>query len=364
MNLWLRSEINKYERRTPLIPYHAGQLVELGKKIGFDIVVERSNFRIYPDKEYLDAGCKLVDEGSWVEADLNNYIVGIKGLPYGDFPLKHQHIYFAHAYKQQPMAEQLLLRFQKGGGKLYDYEYLVDSLNHRVATGFRFWAGYCSVLITLLIWDCKLNKKVPPFKIPQYCMDSKSVERDLIQKISLWPNAPKILIIGNGEVAKGVITLLKKFSLPCKLWFKQQTEKNGPFPEIMNYDILFNCIRLGHEKIKPFLTKDILSQNKNLSIISDVSCDVGNPNNPLPLYDSPTTFSNPTHRIANPLFPVDIIGIDNLPTFLPLSSSSSFSNLLMPFFMQLLTFGPNNHGSAWENSAKKFNEVIKQYKWE
>ena len=57
------------------------------------------------------------------QAPLETIIFGLKELPDEPFPLKHRHIMFGHAFKNQPMAEILLKRFKVGGGALYDIEY-------------------------------------------------------------------------------------------------------------------------------------------------------------------------------------------------------------------------------------------------
>ena len=72
--LWLRSEIKAFERRTPLIPIHAKELI----KKGFKVFVEKSNKRLYQDEEYKKVGCQIMESGSWERAPLKSYILGIK----------------------------------------------------------------------------------------------------------------------------------------------------------------------------------------------------------------------------------------------------------------------------------------------
>ena len=45
------------------------------------------------------AGVKLVPEGSWKFAPKDAIICGVKELPQSTEPIKHRHIYFAHAFK-------------------------------------------------------------------------------------------------------------------------------------------------------------------------------------------------------------------------------------------------------------------------
>ena len=81
-----------------------------------------------------------------------------------------------------------------------------------------------------------------------------------------------------------------------------ETKQGGPFPQILEHDILVNCIYLA-TPIPPFLTADTLRTPKDdkraLSVIVDVSCDVTNPHNPLPFYSDTTTFVQPVLHIAD-----------------------------------------------------------------
>ena len=56
-------------------------------------------------------------------------------------PLPHTHIQFAHCYKNQAGWSAVLSRFHRGGGKLYDLEFLNDASGRRVAA-FGFHAGF------------------------------------------------------------------------------------------------------------------------------------------------------------------------------------------------------------------------------
>jgi saccharopine dehydrogenase (NAD+, L-lysine-forming) len=80
-----------------------------------------------------------------------------------------------------------------------------------------------------------------------------------------------------------------------------ETAKGGPFNEIIQHDIFVNCIYLA-TKIPPFLTKDMLDLPfSQLEVISDVSCDATNPNNPIPVYYGATTFDQPVIRVPTRL---------------------------------------------------------------
>ena len=63
----------------------------------------------------------------------------------------------------------------------------------------------------------------------------------------------------------------------------EETASGGPFAQILEHDIFINCV-LVQKKIPPFLTSDTVNnENRQLSVICDVSCDPGE-YNPIPFY--------------------------------------------------------------------------------
>ncbi|NQZ09620.1 MAG: hypothetical protein HRT35_20920 [Algicola sp.] len=146
-HIWLRAETKPFERRTPLTPAGAKQLIDEG----FKVTVEQSNDNIFSQDQYQQAGCDMVEQGSWQQADLDAIILGLKELPEAKHPLTHDHIYFAHCYKEQQGWQDLLGRFKTGGGSLYDLEYLLDDNKRRVAA-FGYWAGFAGAALALKAW--------------------------------------------------------------------------------------------------------------------------------------------------------------------------------------------------------------------
>jgi saccharopine dehydrogenase (NAD+, L-lysine-forming) len=79
-------------------------------------------------------------------------------------------------------------------------------------------------------------------------------------------------------------------------WDLAETMKGGPFQEILDVDIFVNCIYLA-SKIPSFVTQEQIvaaGNQRQLSVVVDVSCDTTNPFNPIPIYGINTTFSAPT----------------------------------------------------------------------
>ncbi len=350
--LWLRHETKPFEERAPITPGACLTLIKLGHKVA----VEASKARIFSDEEYKEVGCEIVKPGSWVTAPTDAFILGLKELPNENFPLNHRHIYFAHAFKGQAGARDLLKRFIIGGGKLYDLEYLVDKKNKRVAA-FGHWAGFTGAALALKIWAFKkLNLNIEDIA-PLMPYNSS---QDLIEKIGgyldLSGAKPKALILGHkGRSGRGAQALCRQLGIDFDGWGRAETLQNTDSKKILEYDILINTV-LINQATKPFLTAKCIEEEKSLSVISDVSCDPTGPYNPLPLYKSCTTMQEPCINLTEGL---ELIAIDHLPSLLPRESSSDYSSALLPFLIDLLQ--AEIEDTAWERSLSRFYEEVEEY---
>lgn len=349
--LWLRHETKAFEERTPVTPKACRTLIKLGHKVA----VESSKSRIFTDEEYSKVGCEIVKTGSWITAPTDAFILGLKDLPNDTFPLNHRHIYFAHSFKGQAGARDLLKRFIIGGGKLYDIEYLVDKKKKRVAA-FGHWAGFTGAGLALKLWAYKkLNLSITDLTpLMPYGSSEEFVEK-VGGFLDLVGEKPKALILGHkGRSGLGAQALFRQLGIDFDGWGRKETA-NGPIKGILKYDILVNTV-LINEATNPFITKACLEDNKNLSIISDISCDPNGPYNPLPLYNSCTTMDNPVHKVSDQ---VDLLAIDHLPSLLPRESSEDFSAQLLPFIIDVLQ--AEIEDTAWERSLIRFYEEVEEY---
>ena len=125
MHIWIRSEVRDFEKRVGLVPSDVRKLVS----DGFKITIEESKNRVISSNYYKESGAEIVPSNSWQSAPNEAIIFGLKELPEEIKILKHRHIMFGHAYKGQLGSRSLLDRFKKGGGTLYDLEYLLDANN-------------------------------------------------------------------------------------------------------------------------------------------------------------------------------------------------------------------------------------------
>ncbi|MCL4137287.1 UNVERIFIED_CONTAM: hypothetical protein GTU68_031298, partial [Idotea baltica] len=276
-------------------------------------------------------------------------IIGLKELSEDLGPFTHRHVHFAHVFKNQEGWASFLNQFNKGGGELYDLEYLVDEKGRRIAA-FGYWAGYVGAAIAVLQWaaqqtDSSLGS-LQPWK-----------SRDLLQQevqraVESTNLAPKAMVIGaKGRSGGGAIELFERCGIPLTQWDMEQTSAGGPFDAILEHHVMVNCVFLN-APIPPFTTHAHLqSPSRVLSVISDVSCDPFSDANPLPIYNDCTTMGKPSLRIVdNQSQPLDLISIDHLPSLLPVESSDEFAKALLPY---LLNIDQLDQG-VWQRAAAVF----------
>ena len=141
-------------------------------------------------------------------------------------------------------------------------------------------------------------------------------------------------------------------------WDIDETKAGGPFPQLLAYDVIINCVFV-QAALPPFLTTEMLQQQvRRLSIICDVSCDPYGDHNPLPIYDKCTMFSEPTLRLIDGDNPLDLIAIDHLPSLLPVESSEDFCQQLLPYLLQLT----NLKQGVWQRANQIFVSKINELK--
>ena len=345
-HLWLRAEHRENEKRVGLTPQGATQLIKKGIRVS----VEASNARIISTKDYKDAGCEIVSAGSWENAPEDAIIFGLKELPNNDTPLKHSHIMFGHAFKGQVSGKNLLKKFKSGGGTLYDIEYLTQDTGKRVAA-FGYWAGFAGAYVTLKVWISQLKRKeCPPLSAFN---DKRKLLKDISNEINSIKTLPSAIVIGSlGRVGTGVCDFCEESSLNIKKWDLVETSSGGPFPEVLNHEILFNCV-VATPNTPVFFQPNYIDSKRKLRVIGDIACDPDSDYNPIPIYSEPTTWTNPGLKIANDP-PLDIMAIDNLPSLLPKESSIDFAEQIFPYLMQLVD---KNYG-VWQRAKQVFKSKL------
>lgn len=326
-HLWVRAEERAHEQRVGITPEGARALLNAGLRV----TVEESAARAIPLQGYREAGCEIATENSWRQAPKDAVIFGLKELPEDGTPLVHRHIMFGHAYKGQPSGKQLLERFKAGGGTLYDLEYLVDADNRRVAA-FGYWAGYAGAAVALKCWAAQQRGGIcGPVGVYD---SSKHLLADLQSDLSGAFTRPTALIIGAlGRVGTGAADLCTHMGVPVTGWDMAETAHGGPFPEILQHELFFNCI-LARPGTPVFVPASAKTADRKLSVIGDIACDPDSDFNPIRVYDRVTTWEDPALRVHDA--PVlDVTAIDNLPSMLPVESSEDYAGQLLPTLLQL-----------------------------
>jgi len=348
-HLWLRAETKAREARCALTPDMAGRVLEHG----FNVTVEQSHQSVFGTRAFRDRGCEIAPPGTWVDAPVDAFILGLKELPENDHALHHRHIYFAHAYKGQQGGQKLLMRFRRGGGTLYDLEYLVDKTGRRVAA-FGYWAGFSGAAVATLAWAHRLLGTPAAFSIQSSYGEKIALLNDVEDVLRACETLPRAIILGAaGRCGRGASDFFAARGIPVTAWDIEETRSGGPFDQILDHDIFVNCVFVS-KPTPPFITPEMLTEPHTLSIICDVSCDPSSKVNPLPLYTQTTTFDQPLLRVANGHHPTDLIAIDHLPSMLPAESSYDFSSQLCPHLLEL----DDPDTGVWQGAKRKFEHML------
>ncbi|KAI9660169.1 MAG: hypothetical protein M1821_001521 [Bathelium mastoideum] len=362
--LHLRSETKNLERRSALSPDVAKALLQEGYKIN----VERSSARIYQDDEFDKAGANLVPEGSWVEAPRDHIIVGLKELPDSDEPLHHAHIQFGHCYKEQEGWARYLSRFARGGGLLYDIEFLTGENGRRVAA-FGYYAGYAGAAVALMAWAHQIsspNTALGPVPIyPTAPELEQSVKKSIASAMGHNNGQqPRVIVLGAlGRCGSGAVDFCLAAGVPessILKWDMAETARGGPFHEITSADVFINCVYLGPNPIQPFVTFDSLAEpGRKLRVVCDVSCDPNSAHNPVPIYTKYTTFQKPTLpvEVKGDGPPLTMVSIDHLPSLVAREASDDFSKLLLPSLKKL---DRRYEEGVWTRAQKVYEENVKK----
>ncbi|MFI9742404.1 saccharopine dehydrogenase [Streptomyces sp. NPDC052494] len=338
----MRHESRLSERRAPIVPDDARMLAAAG----VELVVEASPQRAFALRDYEAAGCRVVPEGSWGKAPAEDCIVGLKEPSVEPWALRHRHVFFGHAFKGQPGGPALLERFAVGGGELLDLEYLVDGRGRRCAA-FGYWAGYAGAALAILHRAGLLDAPVGP---------TSRNDLDALLRACRGParagGSGSALVTGAwGRCGRGARDALAEAGVDTTCWGSGETESLRR-EQLLAHDVLVNAIGTDRP-VSPFLTpEDLMAPGRRLSLLCDVTCDLGSPYNAVPVYDRLTDWEAPVTRLRGGGHPLDVIAIDNLPSLLPAEASRDFSAALAPHLLALAT--GRTGGRAWERSRNAF----------
>jgi saccharopine dehydrogenase (NAD+, L-lysine-forming) len=337
LHLWLRTETRPTEERTPVVPADAARLVRDGVRV----TVEESLTRAFTTSEYAAVGCDVATAGSWPDAPPDAVILGIKELPEEPRALRHTHVYFAHAFKGQQGAAELLARFAAGGGELLDVEYL--TVDGRRVVAFGYWAGYVGAGLGVLEARGRLRAPVAPFAREDF--DASLVEAGAASL--------RALVIGaRGRSGRGAVAALETAGAQVTTWETRDT-LHLDREALLDHDLLVNCIA-SEAPGEPFVrAEDLVAPGRRLKTVADVTCDVTSDHNRIPVNTAVTTWHEPVRLVGDGPTPVGVIAIDNLPSLLPSEASTDFSAALTAQLADL-----PQRGGAWTEAERSFEQAV------
>jgi alanine dehydrogenase len=388
-----REDINKWERRVPLIPSHARELIE---KHPIEILVQPSQIRVFKDEDYRLSGITVSEDICPCPI-----VLAIKEIPLGRLEKGKVYVFFSHTAKGQSYNMPMLKKMMELGCFIIDYEKMVDEKGRRVLF-FGDYAGHAGMIDTLWALGRRLTLEgVPnPFTVlePTHRYKSLVEAKEAVGRLAwkiIREGLPKELgplvvgFLGYGHVSQGAQKILdilpaetvRPSDLPrlferrgdssrivYKVVFKEE-DMVEPVAEGKSFDlqdfydhpqayrpvversvpyltVLVNGI-YWTSKYPKYVTKPFLKElygrgtRPRLRVIGDVTCDVGgsiestiaatDSENPVYVYDPHRDQAIPGFEGQGPV----VLAVYNLPAELPLESSTYFSGVLKEYIPAL-----------------------------
>lgn len=331
----------------------------------FDFKVQSSPFRCYTDSEYEEEGIEVTEDISEC-----THLFGIKEVPISELLSKKTYIFFSHTIKEQTYNRTLLRKILEKEITLIDYEVIKNGQGERLIA-FGRWAGIVGAYNGL--WTYGQKSGLFDLKRAYTCYDKVEVDQEL-KKVQLPPI--KIIVTGTGRVAKGVIEVLNTVGIlqvnPHDFIHNYYDEPVFSILESSDYvgrktdggfdkeefyanpdkyeshfakyaevsDILIAAAYWDLRAPKLFELQDVRSEDFNLSVIADITCDI---HGSIPTTIKPSSILDPVYDfdrenlIDLPPFgkqtSLSVMAIDNLPTELPRDASEDFGNQLIKHFI-------------------------------
>ncbi|MFH1645642.1 MAG: hypothetical protein ABIB11_04395 [Candidatus Omnitrophota bacterium] len=379
-------EVKEGERRAPLTPNDVRWLINHGIKVE----VESSTTRIFKDKEYVNAGAKLVER-----VEKAKLILGIKEPDISHLHRDSIYMIFSHTVKGQAYNMPLLKAFINKNITLIDYERITD-LNDKRLVYFGDFAGICGMCDSLSYYGRKLELKdiENPFSAIKPSYEYKSLDDmkeavselghtikrigfkhgltpfiigitghghvssgvreilDLLNPIEIHPKNIKDFVVTHRNMSKSVYTIVfqKEEKLRSKRINKFDYEEYVAHPSryesnLDRYIPYINILMHGaywdkhYPKMvtKRMVNKIYRRKPLRLGFIADISCDI---EGGIELTYKTTTASSPVFTYLPSMDRyidsiagegVTILAVDNLPAELPRDSSRAFSRLIKEY---------------------------------
>jgi saccharopine dehydrogenase (NAD+, L-lysine-forming) len=377
------------ERRAPLTPRHVEYLTRHKK---LDIVVQRSAKRIFTEEEYLKAGAEISDT-----LEKCSVVLGVKEMPENFFEKGKTYVFFSHVIKGQSYNMPMLRKMMEMGCNLIDYEKIIDEQNKRLIF-FGRWAGMAGMINSFWALGQRLKEygHISKYlKIKQaheyHSLEEARADISAVGQLIAEQGIPEELrpftigFTGYGNVSQGaqeicgllpvkeispekLLELKYRKNLPnniiYKIIFKEEhlyepIDDQTPFDlhdlyerageaykssfekYIPHLSMLINCIywdaRYPKMVTKEYLKKIYSKGRPKLSVIGDISCDIGGA---VECTVKATEIGDPVY-VYNPKADEITMGVkgegildmavDILPAELPRDASNSFADVLVNF---------------------------------
>ena len=354
----IKERKNPPDRRVVFSPKKLKELLEKFPKA--NATVESSDIRVFSDEQYKDMGLN-------VSSDLSNceVMIGVKEVPVNALIPNKKYFFFSHTIKKQPYNRTLLQAILEKNIELYDHEVITRANGNRLI-GFGRYAGIVGAYNGFRAWGLRFDS----FQLPK--AETLPDQQALINQLkSIDLPHIKILLTGSGKVAKGAQEMLdamaitsistedylnKTFEKPvyCSIDVLDYNKRkdglvinnvdfyNHPenyesdfmrFAKVTDYFIAGHFFGDGSPYL--FTREDTTSEDFNIQVVADVSCDI----------DGPVASTIRPSTIADPIYGYDpktgleahyksdgvitVMAVDNLPCELPKDASEGFGDLFL-----------------------------------
>jgi len=354
----IKERKNPPDRRVVFPPMLCKEVVTQFPELEF--AIESSDIRFFKDEEYAETGFVPVDD-----VNDSDVLLGVKEVPVDALIPNKKYFFFSHTIKKAPYNRKLLQAVLAKNIELYDHEVITKKSGGRLI-GFGRYAGLVGAYNGFIAYGKKYNLWSLPKA--EHLSNLKEIHGEL-DKIKL-PNI-KICLTGNGKVALGAKEILDHLNIKqvsieeyltqefkeavyCKIdVLDYNKRKDGltldnrdmyanpddyesdfmRFAKVTDYFIAGHFYGTGAPYL--FTREDCKSDDFNIKVVADVSCDI----------DGPVASTIRPSTIANPIYGYDpqteseidfmdekaivVMAVDNLPCELPKDASEGFGEMFL-----------------------------------
>lgn len=325
-----------------------------------EFLVESSDIRVFSDEDYKKQGFKVVENVS--EAKV---LLGVKEVPIDALIPNKSYFFFSHTIKKQPYNRKLLQAILEKNITLYDHETIVNKEGYRLI-GFGYYAGIVGTYNGFRAY----GEKFKTFSLAKAnTLRDKAALYAELNNIDL-PSI-KIVLTGNGKVGTGAKEVLdamkikevsvsdylgKTFNEPVYVqidvldynarkdgivkdrfdFYKHAEEYKSTFMRFAKVSDMFIAGHFyGDGAPYLFTREDAKSEDFNIKVVADISCDV----------DGPVASTLRASTIAEPFYgynpqtenevdynnkdAIMVMAVDNLPCELPNDASVGFGHMFL-----------------------------------